>query len=264
VIATEPDRFVIFAVRLPTSAVETFMRVHPRHLAGGLALLTLSYLGYAATTWSRYGRTGTRAGAGDGSLLDRFMPTSEVAERHEIVVAAPAELTMAAAREMDIFRSPLVRAVFAVRTLPARLRGAAARRPAALLSETLALGWRVLADVPGRAIVVGAVTQPWHADVTFRGLEPHAFAAFDEPGYAKIAWTLEAIPLGPSTSRFRTETRVLTTDPRSRVLFRRYWAVFSPGILLIRRASLGLVKADAERRFQAVTRTAAPLVAQHS
>jgi hypothetical protein len=36
--------------------------------------------------------------------------------------------------------------------------------------------------------------------------------------------------------------------------------VFSPGILLIRRASLGLVKADAERRFEGTTRPPMPLV----
>ena len=184
------------------------------------------------------------------SPLDPFMPAYDVAERHEIAVAAPADITMAAARDMDIYRSPLVRAIFAIRTLPARLRGAPSREPASLLSETLALGWRVLADQPGRAIVVGAVTQPWHADVKFRGLAPDAFVAFAEPGYAKIAWTLEAIPLGPSTSRFRTETRVSTTDARSHRLFRRYWAVFSPGILLIRRASLRLVKTEAERRYR--------------
>lgn len=33
---------------------------------------------------------------------------------------------------------------------------------------------------------------------------------------------------------FRTETRVATTDPASRRRFRRYWTVFSAGILLIR------------------------------
>jgi hypothetical protein len=220
-----------------------------RNLAGGLALLTLPYLTYVAATWRRYGRAPVQPAA-PSSPLDRFMPAPEVAERHEVVVAAPAELTMAAARELDIFRSPLVSAVFAVRTLPARLRGAAARRPASLLTETLALGWRVLAEEPGRWIVVGAVTQPWHAEVTFRGLPPEEFADFAEPGYAKIVWTLEAIPLTPSTSRFRTETRVTTTDARARARFRRYWAVFSPGILLVRRASLGLVKADAERRFK--------------
>jgi hypothetical protein len=196
-------------------------------------------------------RVGAIRARPDGATpLDPFMPTDDKAERHEIAVAAPAGITMAAARDMDIYRSPLVRTIFAIRTLPARLGGARPRTPASLLSETLALGWRVLADEPGRAIVVGAVTQPWHANVTFRGLPPDAFVAFDEPGYAKIAWTFEAVPLGPSTSRFRTETRVSTTDARSRRLFRRYWAVFSPGILLIRRASLRLVKAEAERRFQ--------------
>jgi hypothetical protein len=191
------------------------------------------------------------------SPLDRFIPTYDVAERHEIAVAAPAAVTMAAARDMDIYRSPLVRVIFAIRTLPARLRGAPPRTPASLLSETLALGWRVLADQPDRAVVVGAVTQPWHADVRFRGLAPDEFVAFEEPGYAKIAWTLEAIPLGLSTSRFRTETRVSTTDARSHRLFRRYWAVFSPGILLIRRASLRLVKTEAERRFQCTGQPAA-------
>ena len=122
-----------------------------------------------------------------------------------------------------------------------------------LLAETLELGWRILAEIPDREIVVGAVTQPWRAEVEFRGVDPDAFAAFAEPGYAKIVWTLEAEPLGPSASRFRTETRVGTTDPRSRRLFRRYWAFLSPGILLIRRESLRLVKADAERRFRAAT-----------
>jgi hypothetical protein len=86
-------------------------------------------------------------------------------------------------------------------------------------------------------------------DVEFRGVDPDAFAGFAEPGYAKIVWTLEAEPLGLAASRFRTET----ADPRSRRLFRRYWAFLSPGVLLIRRESLKLVKADAERRFRVAT-----------
>ena len=221
--------------------------------AGGLALLALPYATRVAATWWRYGRARTPDRlAGDGSPIDRFMPTYEVAERHETEVNAPAEYVFAAAREMDVNRSPLVRTVFALRTIPSRLRRELPPRSSApLLAETLALGWRILAETPDRVVVVGAVTQPWRAEVTFRGLEPDAFAAFAEPGYAKIVWTLEAIPLGPTSSRFRTETRVCTTDPHSRALFRRYWAVFSPGIRLIRRESLTLVKGDAERRFQA-------------
>lgn len=235
----------------------------PHRLALALAPLALPYIGYVARTWRRYGRDRTATRPEGGSPLDRFMPQSEVAERHEVEVAAPAEVTMAAAREMDIYRSPVVATVFAVRTLPARLRGAAPRSPGSLLSETLALGWRVLADAPGRWIVVGAVTQPWRAEVIFRGLDPDAFVAFTDPGYARIAWTLEAIPLGPTSSRFRTETRVSTTDARSRARFRRYWAVFSPGILLIRGAALRLVKGEAERRFREASRGAPALVTQH-
>jgi hypothetical protein len=228
-----------------------------RTVAGGLALVTVPYAAYVASTWYGYGRRcarSSRPGSRAGSLIERFMPVWEVAERHEIQVDAPAEYTFAAARDMDVHRSTLVRAIFGLRTLPSRWRHKLSERPPTpLLAETLALGWRLLAEIPGREIAVGAVTQPWRTDVEFRGVDPDAFAGFKEPGYAKIAWTLEAEPLGPMTSRFRTETRVSTTDPRSRRLFRRYWALLSLGILLIRRESLKLVKAEAERRFQAST-----------
>ena len=85
---------------------------------------------------------------------------------------------------------------------------------------------RVLAEDPGREIVLGGVTQSWRADVVFRGLEPSAFAAFSEPGYVKVAWTLRADPIGELDSVFRTETRVTTTDPVARTKFRWYWAAF--------------------------------------
>jgi hypothetical protein len=47
---------------------------------------------------------------------------------------------------------------------------------------------------------------------------------------------------------FRTETRVVATDPGARRKFRRYWSFASPGIVLIRWLMLGPVKAEAEAR----------------
>jgi hypothetical protein len=214
----------------------------------------LLYTGYAAVTWYRYGRTGSEAAesAGD-ALLDRFVPVYEVAERHEIRVAAPASITYAAAREVDLNRSPLVRAIFRGRELLMRApKGEASSQP--FLDQVLAIGWGVLAEEPGREIVLGAVTQPWQSEVHFHALPPSAFAAFHEPGYAKIVWTLSVQPIGPTRSVFRTETRVATTDAESRSRFRRYWAVFSPGIILIRRATLHLVKDEAERRVPGAAR----------
>jgi hypothetical protein len=95
---------------------------------------------------------------------------------------------------------------------------------------------------------MGAVTQPWKANVVFRALPPDEFAAFHEPGYVKIVWTLRVDPLGPAESMFRTETRAVCTDPESRARFRRYWSFLSPGIILIRWLSLGPLKVEAERR----------------
>ena len=118
------------------------------------------------------------------------------------------------------------------------------------MRELTDIGWGVLAEEPDRELVMGAITQPWHADVTFERLPPDEFAAFTTPGYAKIAWTLAVEPRGAARSVFRTQTRVATTDAESRRRFRRYWTLLSPGILLIRRSMLPLVKADAERRYR--------------
>jgi hypothetical protein len=108
----------------------------------------------------------------------------------------------------------------------------------------------VLAEIPDREIVLGAVTRPWDADPIFRPLPPHEFAGFREPGYAKIVWTLRADPINPTESVARTETRVATTGQAARKAFRRYWSLVSPGVEVIRWVSLRLVKREAEGRMR--------------
>jgi hypothetical protein len=116
---------------------------------------------------------------------------------------------------------------------------------------TKSIGWGVHAEVPGRELVMGAMTQPWKAHVVFRAIPPEDFAAFDVPGYVKIVWTLRADPVDATHSIFRTETRAIATDAEARRKFRRYWSLLSPGIIVIRWMSLGPLKADAERRARA-------------
>lgn len=220
-----------------------------RIVGGSVGAAALFGLGHLATAWLRYGRV--RRNGAALTLLDRFLPTYEVLERHQTSVAAPVETTYAAAREMDLMDSAAVRAIFRGRELLMGAAPTAGRKPQPLIDDVLALGWGVLAQDPGREIVLGAVTQPWEAEVRFRSLAPDEFAAFDTPGFAKIAWTIRAESLGPATSRFYTETRVATTDPEARRRFRRYWTMVSPGVRLIRRESLRLVRSNAERRYHA-------------
>jgi hypothetical protein len=153
---------------------------------------------------------------------------------------------------MNLDNSGVVRAIFRGRELLMRAKADERDKPQSLLSEVLSLGWGVLAEMPGREIVIGAVTRPWEANVRFRSIPPADFAAFEEPRYVKIVWNLSVESLGPSASVFRTETRVSTTDAYARKRFRQYWAAFSPGIRLIRRQSLGIVKAAAEQRNHSV------------
>lgn len=224
-----------------------------RWLARGVVLAAAAYATYVAIKWYRYGRARPAGGADADPLLDQFLPTYEIVERHHVRVAAPAEITLASAYEMDLQKSMVVRAIFKGRELILGSDPQEAGLPRGLLAQTKALGWGVLAEIPGREVVVGAVTRPWEAKVVFRALPPEAFAAFDEPGYVKIVWTLRADPLAAGGSIFRTETRAATTDPTARAMFRRYWSFFSPGIVLIRRMSLGLLRREAERRARQAT-----------
>jgi hypothetical protein len=60
-----------------------------------------------------------------------------------------------------------------------------------LPSAPTAMGWAMLACRPG---------------------PPERFTAFAEPDLVKIVWTLEAEPLGPTLTRFRTEARAVAAS----------------------------------------------------
>jgi hypothetical protein len=218
-----------------------------RWARAGAAVAAGFYVGNAALAWWRYGKVrGAPADAAD-TLLDGFMPQYDVVERHQIRVDAPAEATLSAARNIDLMGNPLARAIFKARELVLRAKPDEGAHARGILDTTLSIGWVVLAEVPGREIVVGAVTKPWASNVVFRSIPPSLFAQFAEPGYVKIVWTLRADPIDGGRSIFRTETRAVATDAFARRKFRRYWAFASPGISLIRRVTLRPLKDEAER-----------------
>ena len=240
-----------------------------RRLAGSLivgctALATAAYVTHAVVTWCRYGGSKQQVRGDDvDSLLDLYLPEYEVVERHHQAVGAPAEIAFSAACRVDLSQSAIVRALFRLRELvlsclttnatPTIGNGNAQgdRSPKELLAQVKAIGWGVLAEVPGHEIVFGAVTQPWLANPVFRAMPPEEFARFRDPGHVKIAWTVRTDPISSRESIVRTQTRVMTTDPLARAKFRRYWSMVSLGVVLIRKALLQAVKKEAERRTRA-------------
>ena len=79
--------------------------------AAGVGVIAAAYGAYVGITWFRYGDAAPPSPEEQDPLLDRFMPSYDVAERHHVRVAAPAAVTLAAAQEMDLLHSPSVRAI---------------------------------------------------------------------------------------------------------------------------------------------------------
>ena len=201
-----------------------------------------------ALAWLRYGRVPMPNADEADALLDRFMPVYDVVERHHVQIAAPAAITLAAAEEQDLLHLPLVHAIFKARELVLGAAPDTGPQPRGLLAQMQALGWGVLADEPGREIVVGAVTKPWEPNPTFRALPPD-----DSPRFATRVREdrVDACARTPSASRHQCSGRKRARSRQTRLArsrFRRYWALASPGIALIRRLSLRPLKHDAERR----------------
>jgi len=175
------------------------------------------------------------------------MPAYDVGLYHELRIEAPASVVFETIDRVSFDSAPVARALFRARAALLRARSDGDRASGGFIEQMTELGWKIVARDPGRELVFGAVTQPWRPNPEFRGLAPEEFAAFDEPGYAKLALTIRVDPFDENASVVCTETRVQSTDQTSYALFRRYWALFSPGIEVIRVALLHRLKNEAER-----------------
>jgi hypothetical protein len=230
----------------------TISKTTMRGLGAAAILAGAAYGGLVIYNRMKYGTPKGSAALGKDSLLDRFIPNPEVAEHHQIVIDAPADLVLSTAKDMHMLDSPIIRAIFKMRELALGGQPDERQHPTDLLAQMQSIGWVVLHEKAGREIVFGCVTQPWMANPVFRSIPPEAYRAFAEPGYVKIVWTLRADPVDDQRSIFYTETRVATTDAEARRRFRNYWSFVAPGVELIRIAMLRPLKKAAEHRSHSV------------
>src|SRR4051794_32816816 len=64
--------------------IRTILRWTP----GALSVAAAAYATYVAATWVRYGHAGAPGPESADPLLDRFIPTYDIAERHHVYVRA--------------------------------------------------------------------------------------------------------------------------------------------------------------------------------
>ncbi|MDP4511606.1 SRPBCC family protein [Nonomuraea turcica] len=173
-------------------------------------------------------------------LADRLIPRPDAAERHSIVINAPRERVWDALTHLRSSDVRLAKPLFAARALVSRSRGG---RPHPGMSA-----FTLLAEDPGREVVLGTVGQWWRlgrAEDTPSITTAGDFDAFDRPGYAKGTFSFVLEEAGSGRVRLVTETRVLATSSAARRAFLRYWAVIRLGSGLVRHIILSAVRARA-------------------
>jgi len=186
-------------------------------------------------------------------LIDRYLPDYDVTLDCETRVDASLEETYRAIRSADL-RDPVISALFALRELPMRLARRLSGEPAPPAPPKITFGtitqqgpgWTVLAEEPGRELVIGSVGRFWEKDYGSRPVTADEFVSFHEPGYGKLAIGFSLRPDLRGGTLLRYEARTATTDATAYRKFHRYWALIRPGVALVMRSALHRIKLEAE------------------
>jgi hypothetical protein len=175
--------------------------------------------------------------------LDRFIPSPRLREIDQVEVNCRIDRAWIAVRHVDMARSAIVRGLFALRTLPERLRGRTGAAQSLRIDDITANadGFRILDERPGESITVGAIGKVWQLNIPFLQIPPDRFADFDEPGWVKVAWELRCKAIGDAVTRIAVEVRVSATDDGSWRRFERYFLLIGPFSRFIRRHTLGTI-----------------------
>jgi hypothetical protein len=160
------------------------------------------------------------------------LPVYHHRERHSLRVEATPEEALVAARETRLEDVRLVSLLFRLRGLRTAPRGP-------IWASMQAQGFHL--HDSETLVLIG---RPWSPRGGIRAGAD--FIQFTEPGYAKMAMHLRALPDGDG-ARLETETRVFLTDASSRRRFAAYWLVIRPFSGLTRRLWLRAAKRRAER-----------------
>lgn len=160
-------------------------------------------------------------------LLDQVMPDYDRSEVHRRRTAAPASALWDAIHELNADELTAMRVLMGLRTLGRKV----GEDDRTVLEGFKRMGFREVADDPGRELVVVGIGQFWKPSGGLRKVTgKEQFLDFDEPGYAKAAFNFRI-----EDGELSTETRIAGTDAQASRRFGLYWLLIRPGSGLIRR-----------------------------
>jgi hypothetical protein len=190
-------------------------------------------------------------------ILDDLMPAWDATRLEHRVARGEPALVFGTALHVDFLdvarTHPVVRALFAVRAAGERVVTSIAGHGSTSASEppTMRLvdmtdrgEWVRLGQEPAREIAFGAIGRFWAGETVWQTINAAEFAAFDEPGFAKIACNLSFREYGPSRTLMSYEARTRAIDDASRAAFMRYWRVVALFVGVVMASTLRLIASE--------------------
>jgi hypothetical protein len=174
------------------------------------------------------------------TLIDEVMPSYDRRELHRRTTAASPGALWQAVHDLSGDELKLMRLLMGMRSLGRR----PGRSDRTVLEGFERMGFRPVAEQQGQELVVVGIGRFWELSGGLRRVEGREqFTAFDEPGYAKVAFNF--LLTGNTLS---TETRIAGTDAFARRRFGLYWLLVRPGSGLIRHEWLRAIDRRAQLR----------------
>jgi hypothetical protein len=180
------------------------------------------------------------------AAIARFISSPRMHEVDRVAVAASPEEAWRLVRATDLYEGAWVRALFQARLAHEQLLARIRRQRAEPVPRTARLdeivgrdtGIALLAEVPGQEFVAGAIGRFWEPKIAFADATAQGFAAFREPGFAKVACSLQVHRGWGGGSWVGVDLRVQTTDEEAWRQFVPYWRLTGPLAHLIRKSLL--------------------------
>lgn len=179
------------------------------------------------------------------NLINQFLPKYRLRQVDRIRLSCSPEKAWDTIRNFDTYDLAISKFLFNLRVIPEqifkRFRGQKVRlkRHSRINDFTGAgKGFQILAEEPGREIVIGSIGKFWKLNIEYAEFDIHKFQEFRKPGYGKLVWNLRLDPDSQSGSWLTWELRVTSTDDSSWSKFRKYWFLIGNFSHLLRRMAL--------------------------
>jgi hypothetical protein len=182
-------------------------------------------------------------------LIDALAQIFDAVETHSITIDASVERVYEALWTADLGGSSIIKLLLVLRAMPGLISNRCRpqpRRARITLRTLIDSGFGILAENPGREIVLGVTGKFWRPTGNLSPFHREDFDSPVPPGLARAVWNFSIRESGVDQTILSTETRVICGDDASRRKFRIYWFFVRPFSGLIRRLMLRAVRRACE------------------